>query len=148
MLSSSWKWDLWSDHLCVNGVYAGLELGSNDGHIKRVASFLFHPIFPFAISVQQSFMQTTIVNFHFRRWECVCIPFLYVKSLQEKKKNTLQDIIMDLLDIVRSRMNILWALVWRGFFLPCLLAHQVTWNHSIQLMIERNISEHFILQDR
>lgn len=34
----------------------GLELGSNDGHIKRVASFLFHPIFPFVISVQQSFI--------------------------------------------------------------------------------------------
>ncbi|KAG0565437.1 hypothetical protein KC19_8G190500 [Ceratodon purpureus] len=45
----------------------GLELGSNDGHIKRVASFLFHPIFPFAISIQQSFMQNSIVNFHFRR---------------------------------------------------------------------------------
>ncbi|XP_073385052.1 light-mediated development protein DET1 isoform X3 [Physcomitrium patens] len=45
----------------------GLELGSNDGHIKRVASYLFHPIYPFAISVQQSFMQTSIVNFHFRR---------------------------------------------------------------------------------
>jgi de-etiolated-1 len=45
----------------------GLELDSNDGNIKRVASFLFHPIYPFAISVQQSFMQSSVVNFHFRR---------------------------------------------------------------------------------
>ncbi|CAK9194779.1 unnamed protein product [Sphagnum troendelagicum] len=44
----------------------GLELGANDGQIRRVASFLFHPVFPFAISVQQSFLQATVVNFHFR----------------------------------------------------------------------------------
>jgi hypothetical protein len=46
--------------------FAGLEIGANDGHTKWVA-FLFHPIFPFVISVQQSLLQATIVNFHFRR---------------------------------------------------------------------------------
>jgi de-etiolated-1 len=46
--------------------FAGLETGANDGHAKLVA-FLFHPIFPFVISVQQSLLQATIVNFHFRR---------------------------------------------------------------------------------
>ncbi|KAL2607655.1 hypothetical protein R1flu_026228 [Riccia fluitans] len=35
----------------------GSEEGSHDGRSKRVASFVFHPIFPFAISIQQSYMQ-------------------------------------------------------------------------------------------
>lgn len=45
----------------------GLELGHGDGGVKRVASFIFHPIFPFAITVQQAFMQPAVVNFHIRR---------------------------------------------------------------------------------
>lgn len=45
----------------------GLEFGPGDGRVKRVASFIFHPIFPFAISVQQAFMQPAVVNFHLRR---------------------------------------------------------------------------------
>lgn len=75
----------WSSHetwdTCDWTFYSGLELGSNDGHIKRVASFLFHPIFPFVISVQQSFMQTSIVNFHFRRWACNGLQFLTCKEV-------------------------------------------------------------------
>eukprot|EP00250_Pteridium_aquilinum_P035207 c8874_g1_i1 orf=232-1986(+) len=45
----------------------GLELGPGDGRVKKVASFIFHPIFPFAITVQQAFMQPAVVNFHVRR---------------------------------------------------------------------------------
>ncbi|KAL3675388.1 hypothetical protein R1sor_025336 [Riccia sorocarpa] len=45
----------------------GSEEGSHDGRSKRVASFVFHPIFPFAISIQQSYMQPSIINFHFRK---------------------------------------------------------------------------------
>ncbi|CAM6085593.1 unnamed protein product [Calypogeia fissa] len=45
----------------------GPEHGANDGRTKRVASFIFHPIFPFAISIQQSFMQPSVINFHFRK---------------------------------------------------------------------------------
>jgi hypothetical protein len=52
----------------------GLETGANDGHAKLVA-FLFHPIFPFVISVQQSLLQATIVNFHFRRWQTFFAQF-------------------------------------------------------------------------
>lgn len=48
-------------------INTGLEFGSGDGRVKRAASFIFHPIFPFAISIQHSFMQPSIVNFHFRR---------------------------------------------------------------------------------
>ncbi|MCO5571024.1 hypothetical protein L7F22_024755 [Adiantum nelumboides] len=45
----------------------GLESGRGDGRVKRVATFIFHPIFPFAITVQQAFMQPAVVNFHLRR---------------------------------------------------------------------------------
>eukprot|EP01018_Ginkgo_biloba_P037011 Gb_10330 [translate_table: standard] len=45
----------------------GLEVSASDGRTKRVASFIFHPIFPFAISIQQSFMQPSVINIHFRR---------------------------------------------------------------------------------
>lgn len=45
----------------------GAELGPGDGRAKKVASFIFHPIFPFAITVQQAFMQRAVVNFHMRR---------------------------------------------------------------------------------
>lgn len=45
----------------------GLEAGASDGRTKRVASFIFHPIFPFAISIQQAFMQPSVVNIHLRR---------------------------------------------------------------------------------
>lgn len=44
----------------------GLEAGSADGRVKRVASYIFHPFLPFAISIQQSFMQPTVINLHFR----------------------------------------------------------------------------------
>ncbi|KAI5084277.1 hypothetical protein GOP47_0000446 [Adiantum capillus-veneris] len=43
----------------------GLEVGDSRG--KRVASFIFHPTFPFAITVQQAFRQPAVVNFHMRR---------------------------------------------------------------------------------
>ncbi|OAE26443.1 hypothetical protein AXG93_815s1040 [Marchantia polymorpha subsp. ruderalis] len=46
----------------------GSENGAHDGsRSKRVASFVFHPIFPFAITIQQSYMQPSVINFHFRK---------------------------------------------------------------------------------
>eukprot|EP00271_Cylindrocystis_brebissonii_P015894 TRINITY_DN38960_c0_g1_i1.p1 TRINITY_DN38960_c0_g1~~TRINITY_DN38960_c0_g1_i1.p1 ORF type:complete len:255 (-),score=32.72 TRINITY_DN38960_c0_g1_i1:502-1266(-) len=48
-------------------IIPGAELGPADSRVKRVASYVFHPFLPFAISIQQSFMQPTIVNFHFRK---------------------------------------------------------------------------------
>ncbi|XP_057817653.1 light-mediated development protein DET1 isoform X1 [Cryptomeria japonica] len=48
----------------------GLEVGGSDGRAKRVVSFLFHPVFPFALSIQQSITQPsviTVVNIHLRR---------------------------------------------------------------------------------
>ncbi|KAK9267101.1 hypothetical protein L1049_009519 [Liquidambar formosana] len=46
----------------------GPEGGSTDGRTKKISSFLFHPILPLAISVQQTlFLQASVVNIHFRR---------------------------------------------------------------------------------
>ncbi|KAH7286927.1 hypothetical protein KP509_32G028200 [Ceratopteris richardii] len=45
----------------------GLDRGGGDVPAKRVASFIFHPIYPFAITIQQAYMEPTIVNFHIRR---------------------------------------------------------------------------------
>ncbi|PKA50201.1 Light-mediated development protein DET1 [Apostasia shenzhenica] len=45
----------------------GPEEGSSDAHAKRISSFLFHPYLPLAMSIQQTFMQPTVVNIHFRR---------------------------------------------------------------------------------
>ncbi|XP_019250409.1 PREDICTED: light-mediated development protein DET1 isoform X5 [Nicotiana attenuata] len=46
----------------------GPEAGSTDGRTKKICSFLFHPILPLAISVQQTlFLQASVVNIHFRR---------------------------------------------------------------------------------
>eukprot|EP00252_Welwitschia_mirabilis_P007578 TRINITY_DN19092_c0_g1_i1.p1 TRINITY_DN19092_c0_g1~~TRINITY_DN19092_c0_g1_i1.p1 ORF type:complete len:529 (+),score=73.40 TRINITY_DN19092_c0_g1_i1:251-1837(+) len=45
----------------------GLEIGATDGRTKRLVSFIFHPILPFALSVQHSFMQPSVVNVHIRR---------------------------------------------------------------------------------
>ncbi|CAJ2650787.1 unnamed protein product [Trifolium pratense] len=46
----------------------GPEAGSMDGRAKKISSFLFHPIFPFALSIQQTlFLQPSVVNIHFRR---------------------------------------------------------------------------------
>ncbi|GJP53322.1 hypothetical protein CLOM_g12473, partial [Closterium sp. NIES-68] len=45
----------------------GLESANPDARIKRVATYAFHPFLPFAISVQQTFMQPSVVNFHFRK---------------------------------------------------------------------------------
>ncbi|KAL8036075.1 hypothetical protein ABFS82_12G133000 [Erythranthe guttata] len=46
----------------------GPESGSADTRTKRISSFIFHPILPLAISVQQTlFLQPTVVNIHFRR---------------------------------------------------------------------------------
>eukprot|EP00249_Psilotum_nudum_P024049 c29072_g2_i1 orf=417-3116(-) len=44
----------------------GFEHGSGDVPVNRV-SFVFHPFFPFAMSVQQSIMQSPFINLHFRR---------------------------------------------------------------------------------
>ncbi|KAL9265388.1 Light-mediated development protein DET1-like protein [Drosera capensis] len=44
------------------------EEGSGDGRTKKISSFLFHPILPLVISVQQTlFLQQSVVNIHFRR---------------------------------------------------------------------------------
>ncbi|GBG74929.1 hypothetical protein CBR_g19443 [Chara braunii] len=50
-------------------IFPGIEHGSSayDIRAKRVASYVFHPYLPFAISIQQSYLQPPIVNFHFRR---------------------------------------------------------------------------------
>ncbi|MQM00518.1 hypothetical protein Taro_033252 [Colocasia esculenta] len=45
----------------------GPEAGVADNRTRRISSFLFHPILPFALSIQQTFTQPTVVNVHFRR---------------------------------------------------------------------------------
>lgn len=45
----------------------GSDSGASDSRAKRISSFLFHPFFPFALSIQQTYMQPTVVNIHFRR---------------------------------------------------------------------------------
>ncbi|XP_076955857.1 light-mediated development protein DET1-like [Bidens hawaiensis] len=46
----------------------GPEAGVTDCRTKRISSFLFHPILPLALSVQQTlFLQPAVVNIHFRR---------------------------------------------------------------------------------
>ncbi|EFJ22916.1 hypothetical protein SELMODRAFT_104399 [Selaginella moellendorffii] len=54
-------------HILKFKINPGPENGANETRIKRVAAFVFHPIFPFAISIQQSFLQASVVNFHFRK---------------------------------------------------------------------------------
>ncbi|XXG67031.1 hypothetical protein AAC387_Pa06g0467 [Persea americana] len=44
----------------------GPEAGGAEGRQKR-SSFIFHPILPLALSIQQILMQPTVVNIHFRR---------------------------------------------------------------------------------
>ncbi|CAA7410958.1 unnamed protein product [Spirodela intermedia] len=48
-------------------IKSGPEAGVADNRTKRMSSFLFHPILPFALSIQQTNMQPTVVNVHFRR---------------------------------------------------------------------------------
>lgn len=55
----------------------GPEAGGSDGMPKRISSFLFHPFLPFALSIQQTFMQPTVVNIHFRRW-CAILIFIFL----------------------------------------------------------------------
>ncbi|ONK59113.1 uncharacterized protein A4U43_C08F3100 [Asparagus officinalis] len=43
------------------------EAGGQDSRPKRISSFLFHPFLPFALSIQQTFMQPTVVNIHLWR---------------------------------------------------------------------------------
>ncbi|XP_062170415.1 light-mediated development protein DET1 [Alnus glutinosa] len=46
----------------------GPEAGSTDGRTKKISSFLFHPFFPLALSIQHSLSpQPSVVNIHFRR---------------------------------------------------------------------------------
>ncbi|KQK04393.1 light-mediated development protein DET1 isoform X5 [Brachypodium distachyon] len=45
----------------------GSDSGASDSRAKRISSFLFHPFFPLALSIQQTYMQPTVVNVHFRR---------------------------------------------------------------------------------
>lgn len=46
----------------------GPESGNSDTRTKKISSFLFHPILPLVISVQQTlFLQPAVVNIHFRR---------------------------------------------------------------------------------
>ncbi|XP_074286783.1 light-mediated development protein DET1 isoform X2 [Silene latifolia] len=46
----------------------GPEAGSSDARAKKISSFLFHPILPLIVSIQQTmFLQSTVVNIHFRR---------------------------------------------------------------------------------
>ncbi|KAI8571153.1 hypothetical protein RHMOL_Rhmol01G0096400 [Rhododendron molle] len=46
----------------------GPEAGSIDSRTKKISSFLFHPILPLALSIQQTMsLQPSVVNIHFRR---------------------------------------------------------------------------------
>ncbi|KMS98734.1 hypothetical protein BVRB_3g069140 [Beta vulgaris subsp. vulgaris] len=46
----------------------GPEAGNSDARAKKISSFLFHPILPLVISVQQTmFLQSSVVNIHFRK---------------------------------------------------------------------------------
>ncbi|XP_062211279.1 light-mediated development protein DET1-like isoform X4 [Phragmites australis] len=45
----------------------GSDSGASDSRAKKISSFLFHPFFPLALSIQQTYMQPTVVNIHFRR---------------------------------------------------------------------------------
>ncbi|XP_010246313.1 PREDICTED: light-mediated development protein DET1 isoform X2 [Nelumbo nucifera] len=45
----------------------GPEAGGLDGRTKKISSFLFHPFLPLALSIQQTFLQPSVVNIHFRR---------------------------------------------------------------------------------
>ncbi|KNA17433.1 hypothetical protein SOVF_080020, partial [Spinacia oleracea] len=46
----------------------GPEAGNTDARAKKVSSFLFHPILPLVISIQQTmFLQFSVVNIHFRK---------------------------------------------------------------------------------
>ncbi|KAL9230495.1 hypothetical protein vseg_005837 [Gypsophila vaccaria] len=46
----------------------GPEAGNSDPRVKKMSSFLFHPNLPLVISIQQTvFLQSTVVNIHFRR---------------------------------------------------------------------------------
>ncbi|CAI9760973.1 unnamed protein product [Fraxinus pennsylvanica] len=46
----------------------GPEAGTSDCRTKKICSFLFHPVLPLAISIQQTmFFQPAVVNIHFRR---------------------------------------------------------------------------------
>ncbi|XP_021757097.1 light-mediated development protein DET1-like isoform X1 [Chenopodium quinoa] len=46
----------------------GPEAGNSDARAKKISSFLFHPILPLVISVQQTmFSQSSVVNIHFRK---------------------------------------------------------------------------------
>ncbi|XP_077233309.1 light-mediated development protein 1 / deetiolated1 (DET1) isoform X2 [Tasmannia lanceolata] len=45
----------------------GPEAGGADNRPKKISSFLFHPILPLALSIQQTLMPPSVVNIHFRR---------------------------------------------------------------------------------
>lgn len=46
----------------------GPEAGSTDSRIKKISSFLFHPVLPLALSIQQTlFLNPAVVNIHFRK---------------------------------------------------------------------------------
>eukprot|EP00262_Sarcandra_glabra_P018669 TRINITY_DN6786_c0_g1_i1.p1 TRINITY_DN6786_c0_g1~~TRINITY_DN6786_c0_g1_i1.p1 ORF type:complete len:526 (+),score=63.60 TRINITY_DN6786_c0_g1_i1:181-1758(+) len=45
----------------------GPEAGGADGRPKKISSFLFHPILPLVLSIQQTYMQPSVMNIHFRR---------------------------------------------------------------------------------
>lgn len=47
--------------------YVGLDAGGADNRVKR-SSFLFHPYLPLVLSIQQTYMQPTVVNIHLRLW--------------------------------------------------------------------------------
>ncbi|VFQ61625.1 unnamed protein product [Cuscuta campestris] len=49
-------------------IKTGPESGNADGRSKKISSFLFHPIFPLAVSIQHTlYFQPAVVNIHFRQ---------------------------------------------------------------------------------
>ncbi|KAK3250471.1 hypothetical protein CYMTET_40153 [Cymbomonas tetramitiformis] len=44
----------------------GYKVGGNEARIKRIVSYVFHPFYPFALSVMMSFLHPQLVNVHMR----------------------------------------------------------------------------------
>ncbi|WOL08883.1 light-mediated development protein DET1 isoform X1 [Canna indica] len=54
-------------HVLKFKMKTGLETsGMDSSRTKKISSFLFHPYLPLALSIQQTYMQPTVVNIHLR----------------------------------------------------------------------------------
>lgn len=55
-----------NDSMLAYKIDATCPTSRADPRVKWLASYVFHPIYPFAISALQSFMQSTVIKFHMR----------------------------------------------------------------------------------